>query len=166
MEQNEDVIDAVANVESEGSEESYESAEVPTVEDYKATVERLKKAEKKLVELKKAQKEAGAKESEELIESKLAERDFYRDNPDFKEYKDDIAQYVKKGLSYDEAGTIVKAKDPAFGNRKKAESASISGGEAGSSKTVYTAAELQKLSQAEYNAVKSAQLAGKVTFKR
>ncbi len=161
MEQEEVVTEGVEPevTETEGDEE-------PTVEDYLKIKERLAKAEKKLVELKKSKKEEWSKESEELIEAKLAERDFYRDHPEFKDYKDEVSTYVKKWLSYDEAASLVKSKDPSFGNKEKAKAASISGGESGASKTVYTAAELMKMPQAEYNQVKALELAWKVRFTR
>lgn len=161
MEQEEVMTEEVVETEVETGEE-----EELTVDDYRKLQERLQKAEKKLVELKKSKKEEGTKESEELIEAKLAERDFYRDHPEFKDYKEEISSYTKKGLSYDEAASLVKSKDPSFGNKDKAKSMSVSGGESGAQKTTYTSSELEKMSQKEYNEVKALELAGKVRFTR
>jgi len=103
MEQNEEVQaqEAVSSVAPEAEDSAAFTADlgdddIPTVEDYKKEVERRQKAEKKLIELKKANKEALLKESEELVEAKLAERDFYRDHPEFKEYKEEVSTFVKK----------------------------------------------------------------------
>lgn len=124
MEQNnEEVVDGLENVDDEPAKEGAE----PTLEDFQKERERRIKAEKKLVELKKASKAEILKESETMLESKLAERDFFKENPEFKEYKEQIASYVSKGLTFEQAGKLVKAEDPAFGNRNKAHASSVTG---------------------------------------
>lgn len=169
MEQEDKTPEVEGEEATDGGDESEESGGEDTdltVEDYRQLQERLKKAEKKLVEFKKAKKTSELKDSEDLIEAKLIERDFYRDNPEFKDYREEVSSYVKKWLSYDEAASLVKTKDPSFGNKDKAKSMSVAGGESGATKSVYTSAELVKMSQKEYNAVKALEIAGKVRITR
>ena len=88
--------EVVSANETSEQEESEPNEDELTVADFLKERDRRIKAEKKLVELKKSKKESESKESEDLIEAKLVERDFYRDNPEFKDYKEEITSYVKK----------------------------------------------------------------------
>lgn len=147
-----------------------------TVEDYKKERARREKAEKTLVELKKQ-----LKEKEKAPESTLSEkdlelrdeiRDFVKENPEFREYKDDLAEYAKTFYSKWEkiesairkAKALVENDDKTIENRKKA-NLNISSWDEWAWKTVYTYADLEKMSQSDYNRVKELQLKWKVKFK-
>lgn len=165
MEQNEEVTteDSVEVTETDSEvEENYE----PTLEDYQKERERRLKAEKKLVELKKAQKSQGSKETEEIVEKRIRETEFYRENPEFKEYKEEISKYASKGLDIEEAAALIRGKDPSFGNKKKANEMAVTDEAGAPTKKSYTAQDLVKMSQADYNRVKALESQGKVTIRR
>ena len=127
-----------------------------TVEDYKKERARREKAEKTLVELKKQ-----LKEKEKAPESTLSEkdlelrdeiRDFVKENPEFREYKDDLVEYAKTFYSKWEriesairkAKALVENDDKTIENRKKA-NLNISEWEIGGKKTIFTQEEIAKL---------------------
>lgn len=165
MEQENEVVDTDV---SEDVSVDTEEVEL-TVEDYRKLEERLKKAEKALVEKKKAEKANKGTQGEdvETIANRIVEeREFFKNNPEYADYKDQIKELTATGkLSLEDAKLLISNK-PEFVAKAKASSMSITDGEEGSGKSVYTAAELSKLSQAEYNKVKALQQQGKVTFKR
>lgn len=135
-----------------------------TVEDYKKERARREKAEKTLVELKKQ-----LKEKEKAPESTLSEkdlelrdeiRDFVKENPEFREYKDDLVEYAKTFYSKWEriesairkAKALVENDDKTIENRKKA-NLNITEWESWNKKTTYTHKELIGKSQEEYNKI-------------
>ena len=137
------------------------TVETPTVEELQA---QLKKAEAKIVDMKKST--AKPKEDEpvtpepekapdidSLVEAKLAKRDFYSNNADFVWYEEDIEKYTSKGISYEEAATLVKANNPEFWNKEKTKAMNITTWTDWWWKSSYTRAELEGLSQHEYNKV-------------
>lgn len=148
QEVNEIVTDEVETIDNEETE--------LTVEDYKKERARREKAEKTLVELKKQ-----LKEKEKAPESTLSEkdlelrdeiRDFVKENPEFREYKDDLVEYAKTFYSKWEkiesairkAKALVENDDKTIENRKKA-NLNISSWEEWAKKTTFTQEEIAKL---------------------
>lgn len=148
-----------------------------TVEDYKKERARREKAEKTLVELKKQ-----LKEKEKAPESTLSEkdlelrdeiRDFVKENPEFREYKDDLVEYAKTFYSKWEkiesairkAKALVENDDKTIENRKKA-NLNISSWDEDSSTKTYNYSDLAKMSQSEYNKIKDLQAKWKVVIKK
>lgn len=159
MEQENDVdVTDVTDVSESDVTETEDSSDEITWEqamEWKKKAERLEKAEKKLVELKKAQKIEKVSNPSSLDQNEvkkiLKEEKFYDSNPDFVEYKEEISKYVSKGLDIEEAALLVKERDESFKNKAKQKEMSITGWEALSSKTSFSIAELEKMSQSEYN---------------
>ena len=139
-----------------------------TVEDYKKERARREKAEKTLVELKKQLKEKEKAPETGLTEEKLALREelteFLADNKDLKEYKSELLKYREQGFTMKQAVALVENDDKTIENRKKA-NLNISSWDEWAWKTVYTYADLEKMSQSDYNRVKELQLKWKVKFK-
>jgi len=127
--------------------------------EWKSKAERLDKAEKALVERKRAEKLAKkdnpqdwdmiSKKDLEIREEVL---DFISNNPELKEYKEDLLKYKKDWFTLRQAKALVEADDKTIENRKKLETMNITDW-VSSWKTVYSRDELAKLSQSEYNAV-------------
>ena len=142
------VNDEVETIDNEGTE--------LTDQDYYREKARREKAEKTLVELKKQ-----LKEKEKAPESTLSEkdlelrdeiRDFVKENPEFREYKDDLVEYAKTFYSKWEriesairkAKALVENDDKTIENRKKA-NLNISEWEIWGKKTIFTQEEIAKL---------------------
>ena len=58
-------------------------------------------------------------EVEDLVNSTLKERDFYSNNPDLVDFKDEIKAYQSKGLSLEEAKTLLMNSDKVLEARQK-----------------------------------------------
>jgi hypothetical protein len=88
-------------------------------QEWKKKAQRADKAEKRLVELKKQLKSVNKIEEKndttinprDEVKRILAEEKFYDKNPDAELYKDKITKYQEKGLSLDEAYTLVSKRD-------------------------------------------------------
>lgn len=149
--------DATDDTEYESYTETSEELEL-TVDDYRKLEERLKKAEKALVEKKKAEKAAKEKQKEVVseededarLERKLEEREFFKENPEFKGYESELKAYTSKWISIKKAAILVKEDDPSFWNREKTLKMNISNWEPGWNKTTYSIDELEKMSQKDY----------------
>jgi hypothetical protein len=86
-----------------------------------AKADRLDKAEALIVKNKRQEKEAKKDDKAEkqyLTESDLEVRDFLKENPTLKEYKEDISKYMKGGLTLDEAKLLIESKDKTIKNRE------------------------------------------------
>lgn len=153
-----EVLDDVTDVteEYDTTDDSYE----PTLDDYQREKSRREKAEKTLVDQKRKIKELESKSSEPtskyLTEADLERRDFLKANPELNDYSKEIETYSKKGLSLDEAKVLVMRSDKAKDNREKLNSLGLSDGDSSSGdKSSYTKAELEKLSESQYDKVMS-----------
>lgn len=128
-----------------------------TLEDYYALKDRLSKAERLIVEQKrqsklekKEVKSASNETDEKKLERLLDEREFFKENPEFVDYKKQLEEYTKLGIPIKKAALLVKEDDPTFWNRQKANEMNVTNWEASPTKTAYTKAELAKMSQADY----------------
>lgn len=59
---------------------------------------------------KKAQKSEPVDDIDAKLDARLEMRDFYKNNPDASEYKEEIEAYQKKGISRDDALTLISMK--------------------------------------------------------
>ena len=157
---------------------STENAE-GTVENTKTAEElqeSLRKAEAKIVELKKStatpkeepQEEAPKAETvgfdEEAFEKKYEEKKFFEANPDMLEYKDKLAEYTSKGIWFKEAKLLVENSDETIANRKVASQTNFTSWDVPQAQATYTRADLENMTQSEYNNAKALQEQGKVTI--
>lgn len=100
-----------------------------TVDDYNKEKARREKAEKALVELKRKAKELEGKSSESsdvMTKADYAIEKFTDKNPELSDYTDELKAYQKKGLSLDEAKTLILNSDKARVNREKVNSLGLS----------------------------------------
>ncbi len=136
---------------------------------WKQKAERAEKAERKLVEYKKLLKDKEATKDTWISEKELEMRDevseFVRENPELKEYRNDILKFVKQGFTLKQAKALVENDDKTIENRKKLEQTKITNWEFSSDKTVYTKSEIEKMSQAEYNRFRDLKDQWKVSVK-
>mgnify|MGYP003433535779 FL=1 len=144
-----------------------------TVEDYNKEKARREKAEKALVDLKRKAKELEGKSSEPtekyLTVDELDRRDFLKANPELADYTKELWDYQKKGLSLDEAKTLILNSDKARVNREKVNSLGLSDWETSSKKSSYNIKELDKLASSnpsEYARVRNEMDAGKIKLDR
>jgi len=179
MSEQEQELEDLQDRTAEDTSETVEEAELPTYEEYLALKERLEKAEKKIVENKKSaklnKKESANAETDssasvdELVERKLAEREFYRENPDAKAYKESIDSYVRKGLSHDEAYMLASKKDREIESNSNAYGKPQVAGRAEGTESVQlvTVSQFDKMSSSEQAAYlgKTASKFGEVKFK-
>lgn len=137
-----------------------------TEADYFKLKERNEKAEKLLVELKKQNKELKTKvpQWEYITKTELELENIVSKEPELEEYRNDILEYTKKGLSVKEAAILVKNWDKALENRKKANDLRIAEG-ANPTKTSYSLDELEKLDQSTYNKIRDKIDKGEITIK-
>ena len=121
-----------------------------TLEEAKKNKEDLKKASRKIVELKKQLKEKKVDTSTEFVTKEdLAIDKFLVKNPELEEYKNELIEYTKKGLSLDKAKLLVENDDKTIKNRQKINSMSVSDWDAPWSKS-FTQSDLENMSQIEY----------------
>lgn len=151
-------------------ETTYDTETELTVDDYKKEKARREKAEKALVDLKKQLKTKPEKEAQNLLSEKDLDlrdevRDFIKENPELKDYKDDIIKHRKNGYSLKQAIAIVENDDNTIENRKKTNALNITTSD-DSWKTTYTKAELENLSQSEYNKIMALKESWKITIKK
>jgi len=158
--------------------ENEEKSEVNVSEDVSTDTDNLKaelEAEKaknkdlgdKIYKLKKSNKEKvepNASFDESSINRILDERKFYETNPDFLEHKEMISDLTSKWVSYEVAKAEVLQKDTTIAERLKTTNSNFTNWDVATNKTNYTIADLEKMSQWEYNKVKELQSKGEVTF--
>lgn len=143
-----------------------------TEEDYYKEKARREKAEKALVDLKKKAKELEGKSSESsdvMTKADYALEKFLDKNPELEGYKDELSKYTSKGLSYDEAKTLILNSDKTKQAREKVNSLGLSDGDASSKKSSYTMSDLDKLASNnpnEYARVRNEMDAGKIKLVR
>jgi len=99
IETTDEVVDDVETSYEDNEEETnYDNGTELTVEDYQKEKARREKAEKALVDLKKQLKskpESKETLSEQDLDMRDEIRDFVKENPEFKDYKDDIVKHRK-----------------------------------------------------------------------
>lgn len=155
--------DDTAIIEDEETTNDYSEI---TEDDYYALQSKLKKAEEAVVKYKKQAKKAPVVTNNENLVTKedLELTRFVDKNPEYEWKEDDIKNYLKKGLSIQDAKKLVEP-DETNNNRIKTKQASITSWEQGSEQTTYTKEELVNLNQTEYNRVMDLKDAWKVVIK-
>lgn len=146
---------SVETNEEQSSDITYEQAL-----DWKQKAERLEKAEKALVDYKKQLKEikkapiSQSGDPEAIVRKIYSEEKFFDSNPELKEFKEKLTEYTSKGVPLEDAALLIRAKDETLRNRSTTNSLNMSGGDFSDNKTVFTKAELEKMSQHDYNKVR------------
>ncbi len=137
--------------------------------EWKKKAERLEKAERKLVDLKKRVKNKPETKTESISEKDIELREelseFLLENKDLKDYKTDLLKYRKQGFTIKQAVALVETDDKTIENRKKSNSLNITTSEE-PGKTTYTKADLENMSQSEYNKIMSLKESGKIAIKK
>jgi type II secretory pathway component PulF len=166
------VDDVTTDVETE-IDTTDETPERLTEDDYFREKARREKAEKALVEQKRRLKELESKSSDTpsdvMTKAEYAMEKFLDKNPELSEYTKELSEYTKKGLSLEDAKTLVLNSDKAKQNREKTNSLGLSDWEASSRKSSYTMSELDKLASKdpqEYYRVRNEMDAGKIKMAR
>lgn len=133
------------------------------------TLKRIEKAESLTVAQKKKLKELESKSSDTpsdiMTKADYAMEKFLDKNPELSEYTKELSEYTKKGLSLEDAKTLVLNSDKAKQNREKTNSLGLSDWEPSFNRTSISKDELSKLSQSEYNKVMADVDSGKVKLK-
>jgi type II secretory pathway component PulF len=123
-----EVIDDVTDV----TEYNYTTDDTPvklTEDDYFREKARREKAEKTLVEQKRKLKELESKSSDSsntFTKEDYAMEKFLDKNPELSEYTKELSEYTKKGLSLEDAKTLVLNSDKAKQNRDRTNSLGLS----------------------------------------
>lgn len=150
-----------------------DDSDVPlTEDDYYKEKARREKAEKALVELKRKTKELegqSSEPSEYITKADLALEKFTDKNPEVADYTDELKAYQKKGLSLEEAKTLILNSDKARANREKVNSLGLSDWESSSKKSSYSLKDLDKLASSnptEYARVRVEMDKGKIKLDR
>lgn len=171
--ENDVTYDVTDDVETSYEEDTtnYDTETELTVDDYKKEKARREKAEKALVDLKKQLKTKPEKEAQNLLSEKDLDlrdevRDYVKDNPELKDYKDDIIKHRKNGYSLKQAIAIVENDDNTIENRKKTNALNMTTWEE-SEKTTYTKADLAdpNLSQEKYDKIMAKVRTGEIKLK-
>ena len=138
--------------------------------------QRAKRAEAKIVDMKKSTteysetgEEADLAEPKGLNTSELEafynEKKFFESNPEMSEYKDALAEYTSKWISWDKAKALVELDDPTIANRKVAKQANFTSWETPlPDSTTYSQDDLIKMPQAQYEKVMALKQEGKVVI--
>lgn len=165
-EANDEVINDVTDVTEENDTTDEGTL---TVDDYRSEKARRIKAEKTLVEQKRKLKELESKSSDIpsdiMTKADYAMEKFLDKNPELSEYTKELSEYTKKGISLEEAKTLVLNSDKAKANREKTNSLGLSDWDPSFTRTSISKDELGKLSQSEYNKVMADVDSGKVKLK-
>lgn len=171
----EEILDHEAETEDESEDESEDEGTDITVDDYKKVVDELSKARKKIAVLskeKKATKDAPNESkkpevTEEELETMLERRDFYRSNPDAKEFKDEIEKlHSASGGKFTRSELYAKfsGDDEIEENRRVYSKPSVEGKQAkGETFTALTVKQYDKLTAKEqkaYNEASKAKFGG------
>jgi type II secretory pathway component PulF len=123
------VDDVTTDVETE-IDTTDETPERLTEDDYFREKARREKAEKALVEQKRRLKELESKSSDTpsdvMTKAEYAMEKFLDKNPELSEYTKELSEYTKKGLSLEDAKTLVLNSDKAKQNREKTNSLGLS----------------------------------------
>lgn len=158
---NEEVVE-VANDTTEGQEI-----------DYKAEFEKADKEAKRLNSLiqkhKKAPKADVSSEhswvNEETVQKMLDDRDFYSANPWMVEHKEAIDKFTLGGLSNTDAMTLVIANDSTIQARQNTNNSNFTAWTPDFSKSEYNVADLENMTQSQYNETIKLQQEWKVVIK-
>lgn len=137
------------------------------VMELKKKADRLDKAEKAIVDKKRELKDKEPKkedktEKQYLTESDLEVRDFLKENPTLKEYKEDLSKYMKGGLSLNEAKLLIEDKDKTIKNRETISKTRVTNWEAPSN-NVYSREDLEAMTPKQYAIAKEEIKSGKAT---
>ena len=105
-------------------------------------------------------------EVEDLVNATLKEREFYANNPDLLDYKEEINNYKAKGLSLEEAKTLLMNNDKVLEARQKLAESKLSTWENGwIQKRYFSEDEVAKMSQKEYEQFRDLLDKGEVKLK-
>jgi hypothetical protein len=162
-EMDENVVDDVTDTD-DVTDDTTEGVTYEQAMEWKAKAERTDKAEKKIVELKRATKVEPKSDDEVYTKADATIDRFIAKNPDLEGQESELKEYLKKGITLDQAKILVEASDKATTNRKKLDSMSVSSSEV-TPKSTYSKSDLEKMSQSEYNKVMELKTQGKVTIR-
>lgn len=129
-----------------------------TTDDFKKITKILAKTQKTVVKYKQWEK-LSKKETQNLLSEQDLDmrdeiRDFVKENPEFKEYKDEIAKHRKNWYTLKQAVAIVENSDATIENRKKTNSMNMTDWDEWENiKTSYTKEEFWNLEWAKYEKV-------------
>lgn len=122
------------------------------------TLRRIEKAESLTVSQKKKLKELESKSSETpsdiMTKADYAMEKFLDKNPELSEYTKELSEYTKKGLSLEDAKTLVLNSDKAKQNREKTNSLGLSDWEPSAGTKTYTEKDLAELWKKDIEAYK------------
>ena len=105
-------------------------------------------------------------EVEDLVNATLKEREFYANNPDLLDYKEEINNYKAKGLSLEEAKTLLMNNDKVLEARQRLQESKLSTWENGWIwKRYFSEDEVAKMSQKEYEQFRDLLDKGEVRLK-
>lgn len=105
-------------------------------------------------------------EVESLVNATLEEREFYAKNPDLSDFKDEVKAYTDKGLSLEEAKTLLMNSDKVLEARQKLAESKLSTWENGWIwKRYFSEDEVAKMSQKEYEQFRDLLDKGEVKLK-
>jgi len=155
------------NLETDVSTDEVNTESTSPEVDYKALLEEKEKKINdlwdKIYKLKKDNKTKTVEKTDwwvgvDEINKIMEERDFFKENPDLVEHKETISEYTSKGLSIDEAKTLLLSKDQTIANRQNTKQANFTAWEpANVAQAEYTREDLASMSQSEYNKIKALQ---------
>lgn len=156
-ESTDEVIDDVTDV-TEYDDTTDDTPVKLTEDDYFREKARREKAEKTLVEQKRRLKELEGKSSETpsdiMTKADYAMEKFLDKNPELSEYTKELSEYTKKGLSLEDAKTLVLNSDKAKQNREKTNSLGLSDWEPSAGTKTYTEKDLAELWKKDIEAYK------------
>jgi len=136
------------------------TVETPNVEDLQA---RLSKAEAKIIDLKKSSTKETPKVEDTLkveptedtpnfmTREDYQKEEFFKNNTELLDHKDDINEYVSKWYSLEDAKTVVISKDKTIEARKNTENSNFTAWSLDIWKTSFTKEELWNMNQSDYN---------------
>lgn len=175
MAEMEEDVDLSVEEEVNDTEDTPETDDSETVTyeqamEWKKKAERLDKAEKKLVEQKKALKEKekqaeASNWSAYITKEELAIERFIDKNPDMEDYRDELVKYINRGNTLTEAKLLIENSDKTIANRKKTDAMNITHSDKAGGRSSYTADELEKMPQKEYNRAMEAINKGTATLR-
>ena len=142
-----------------------------SIDDLARIAMRWYKLEEKKIQEKRNKTETPKSElpSDIMTKADYALEKFTDKNPELTDYTDELKAYQKKGLSLDEAKTLILNSDKALVNREKVNSLGLSDWETSNKKSSYSMKDLEKLASSnptEYSRVRGEMDAGKIRLDR
>ena len=133
---------------------------------YEAEQEKTNQLGDKIYKLKKENKAATTETAtfnETDINRILDEREFFKNNQDLLEHKEEITKYTSKGLSHEDAKILITQKDPTIANRQITQQANFTTWEPAPDTTL-SQEDLAKLSPDEFKKVWEKKQKGEISI--